>query len=38
MPHPNAVGFALERRREDRQQAPPVDMTLPAHVLLGVQE
>jgi transposase len=32
MPHPNAVRFALERRREDRGQAPPVDMTLPAHV------
>jgi hypothetical protein len=22
----------LERRREDRRQAPPVDVTLPAHV------
>src|SRR5450759_782834 len=32
VPHPNAVRLALERRREDRQQVPPVDMTLPAHV------
>jgi hypothetical protein len=24
--------LALERRREDRQQAPPVAVTLPAHV------
>jgi transposase len=32
VPHPNAVRLALERRREDRQQVPPVDITLPAHV------
>jgi transposase len=32
VPHPNAVRLALERRREDRQQVPPVAMTLPAHV------
>jgi hypothetical protein len=32
VPHPNAVRLALERRREDRRQAPPVAMTLPAHV------
>jgi transposase len=32
VPHPNAVRLALERRREDRHQLPPVDMTLPAHV------
>ena len=32
VPHPNAVRLALERRREDRQQAPPVAVTLPAHV------
>ena len=32
MPHPNAVRLALERRRDDRQQAPPVALTLPAHV------
>ena len=32
VPHPNAVRLALERRREDRRQAPPVVMTLPAHV------
>jgi transposase len=30
--HPNAVRLALERRRDDRQQAPPVALTLPAHV------
>ena len=32
VPHPNAVRLALERRREDRQQVPPVAMMLPAHV------
>jgi transposase len=32
VPHPNAVRLALERRREDRRQAPPVAITLPAHV------
>jgi transposase len=32
MPYPNAVRLVLERRREDRQQLPPVAMTLPAHV------
>jgi transposase len=32
VPHPNAVRLALERRRDDRQQAPPVTLTLPAHV------
>ena len=32
MPHPNAVRLALERRRDDRQQAPPVALILPAHV------
>jgi transposase len=32
VPHPNAVRLALERRREDRQQPPPVNMILPAHV------
>jgi transposase len=31
VPHPNAVRLALERRRDDRQ-APPVAITLPAHV------
>ena len=30
--HPNAVRLALERRRDDRQQAPPVALSLPAHV------
>ncbi|MGD0107715.1 MAG: IS21 family transposase [Rhodopila sp.] len=32
VPHPNAVRLALERRRDDRQQTPPVALTLPAHV------
>jgi transposase len=32
VPHPNAVRLALERRREDRRQAPPVALILPAHV------
>jgi transposase len=32
VPHPNAVRLALERRREERGQVPPVTMTLPAHV------
>ena len=32
VPHPNAVGLALERRREQQGAAPPVAMTLPAHV------
>jgi hypothetical protein len=32
VPHPNAVRLALERRREDRQQPPPITMILPAHV------
>jgi hypothetical protein len=31
-PHPNAVRLALERRRDNRQQAPPVALTLPAHI------
>jgi transposase len=32
VPHPNAVRLALERRREERGQAPPVTLILPAHV------
>ena len=32
VPHPNAVRLALERRRDDRRQAPPVALILPAHV------
>lgn len=32
VPHPNAVRLALERRREERNQAPPVAVILPAHV------
>jgi hypothetical protein len=32
VPHPNAVRLALERRRDDRRQDPPVTLTLPAHV------
>jgi transposase len=32
VPHPNAVRLSLERRREERNQAPPVTVILPAHV------
>ena len=32
VPHPNAVRLALEHRREQRRQAPPVAVELPAHV------
>ena len=32
VPHPNAVGLALERRREARDEAPPVATCLPPHV------
>jgi transposase len=32
VPHPNAVRLALERRRDDRGQDPPVALALPAHV------
>ena len=32
MPHPNAVRLALERRREQRGEAPPIDIDLPADV------
>jgi hypothetical protein len=32
VPHPNAVRLALDRRREQRQQPPPVAVDLPAHV------
>ena len=32
VPHPNAVRLALERRREQRGEAPPVAVVLPAHV------
>jgi hypothetical protein len=32
VPHPNAVRLALERRREQRGEAPPVAVDLPAHV------
>jgi transposase len=32
VPHPNAVRLALERRREQRGEAPPVGITLPTHV------
>ena len=32
VPHPNAVRLALERRREQRGQAPPVAVEMPAHV------
>ena len=32
VPHPSAVRLALERRRHDRQQLPPVAVNLPEHV------
>lgn len=32
VPHPNAVRLALERRRQERQQPPPLAIALPAHV------
>ena len=32
VPHPNAVRLALERRREQRGQAPQVGLVLPEHV------
>ena len=30
VPHPNAVRLALQRRREQRDQPPPLPITLPA--------
>jgi transposase len=32
VPHPNAVRLALERRREQRGEAPPIAVELPEHV------
>ena len=32
VPHPNAVRLALEHRREQRGEAPPIDIDLPADV------
>jgi len=32
VPHPNAVRFALERRRQERNQPPPIAVNLPPHV------
>jgi transposase len=32
VPHPNAVRLALERRREQRGEAPPTAIAMPAHV------
>ena len=32
VPHPNAVRLALERRREQRGDAPPTAIPMPAHV------
>jgi len=29
VPHPNAVRLSLERRREQREQAPPLAIALP---------
>jgi transposase len=32
VPHPNAVRLALEHRREQRHEAPPIAIDLPAHI------
>ena len=32
VPHPNAVRLALERRREQRGEAPPIAIEMPEHV------
>jgi hypothetical protein len=32
VPHPNAVRLALDHRREQRHEPPPVAVDLPAHV------
>jgi transposase len=32
VPHPNAVRLALERRREERNEPPPIAITLPEHI------
>jgi len=32
VPHPNAVRLALERRREQRHEPPPIAIDLPVHV------
>jgi hypothetical protein len=32
VPHPHAVRLALERRREQRGEAPPIAIAMPAHV------
>jgi hypothetical protein len=32
VPHPNAVRLALERRRQERNQPPPLAVNLPRHV------
>jgi hypothetical protein len=32
VPHPNGVRIALERRREQHSDVPPVAVVLPAHV------
>ena len=32
VPHPNAVRFALERRRQERHRPPPIAVDLPPHV------
>ena len=32
VPHPNAVRLSLERRREARNEPPPIEITLPSHL------
>lgn len=32
VPHPNAVRLALERRRQARDEPPPLAVTLPDHI------
>jgi len=32
VPHPNAVRLVLERRREQRQEPPPIAVILPQHI------
>jgi len=32
VPHPNAVRLVLERRRQERQEPPPIVVSLPEHI------